>query len=39
VLSLAEAAAHPHNAARGVYGVGASGQLDASGAPRFFPLG
>ena len=39
VLSLAEAAAHPHNAARGVYGVGASGQLDAAGAPRFFPLG
>ena len=39
VLSLAEAAAHPHNAARGVYRVGASGQVDAAGAPRFFPLG
>jgi alpha-methylacyl-CoA racemase len=39
VLSLAEAAAHPHNAARGVYQVGASGQLDAAGAPRFLPLG
>jgi alpha-methylacyl-CoA racemase len=39
VLSFAEAAAHPHNAARGVYQVGASGQLDAAAAPRFFPLG
>jgi alpha-methylacyl-CoA racemase len=39
VLSLAEAAAHPHNAARGVYRVGASGELDAAGAPRFLPLG
>jgi alpha-methylacyl-CoA racemase len=39
VLSLAEAAAHPHNAARGVYRVSGSGQLDAAGAPRFFPLG
>jgi alpha-methylacyl-CoA racemase len=38
VLSLAEAAAHPHNAARGVYRVDASGQLDSAGAPRFFPL-
>jgi alpha-methylacyl-CoA racemase len=38
VLSLAEAAAHPHNAARGVYRFGPSGQLDAAGAPRFFPL-
>jgi alpha-methylacyl-CoA racemase len=40
VLSFAEAAAHPHNAARGVYRVGVSGQLDvASVAPRFLPLG
>jgi alpha-methylacyl-CoA racemase len=39
VLSLAEAASHPHNAARGVYQVDASGHLDAAGAPRFFPLG
>ncbi len=39
VLSLAEAAAHPHNAARGVYRVGPDGQLDAAGAPRFLPLG
>jgi alpha-methylacyl-CoA racemase len=38
VLSLAEAAVHPHNAARGVYRPGANGQLDAAGAPRFFPL-
>ena len=39
VLSLAEAAAHPQNAARGVFRSGASGELDASAAPRFFPLG
>ena len=38
VLSLAEAQAHPHNAARGVFSFGPSGQLDAAGAPRFFPL-
>jgi alpha-methylacyl-CoA racemase len=39
VLGFAEAAAHPHNAARGVFRLGPSGQLDAAGAPRFFPLG
>ena len=39
VLSLAEAAAHPHNAARGVYKRGPDGELDASPAPRFLPLG
>jgi alpha-methylacyl-CoA racemase len=39
VLSLAEAAAHPQNAARGFYQVGPGGQLDAAPAPRFFPLG
>jgi alpha-methylacyl-CoA racemase len=39
VLSLAEAAAHPHNAARGVFSLGPDGQLDVAGAPRFFPLG
>jgi len=39
VLSLAEAAAHPHNAARGLYEIGPNGQLDAPGAPRFSPLG
>ena len=38
VLSLAEAAAHPHNAARGVYKRGPAGELDAAGAPRFLPL-
>ena len=38
VLSLAEAAAHPHNAARGVYPLGADGQLDAAAAPRFSPF-
>jgi alpha-methylacyl-CoA racemase len=37
VLSLAEAAAHPHNAARGVYRLD-HGRLDAPGAPRFLPL-
>ena len=36
VLSLAEAAAHPHNVARGVY---QPGELDVPAAPRFFPLG
>ena len=38
VLSLDEAAAHPHNAARGVYKRGPGGELDAIGAPRFLPL-
>ena len=38
VLSLAEAAAHPHNAARGVYKCGPNGELDAASAPRFSPL-
>ena len=39
VLSLAEAAAHPHNAARGLYARRPNGELDAAGAPRFLPLG
>jgi alpha-methylacyl-CoA racemase len=39
VLNLAEAAAHPHLAARGVYQTGPGGQLDSAGAPRFLPLG
>jgi alpha-methylacyl-CoA racemase len=39
VLSLAEAAAHPHNVARGVYVRDPGGQFDAAGAPRFLPLG
>jgi alpha-methylacyl-CoA racemase len=38
VLSLDEAAAHPHNAARSVYKRGPSGELHAIGAPRFLPL-
>jgi alpha-methylacyl-CoA racemase len=38
VLTLAEAAAHPHNEARGVFKRGADGELDAGGAPRFLPL-
>ena len=38
VLSLAEAAAHPHNAARGLYAHRPNGELDAAGAPRFLPL-
>ena len=38
VLNLAEAAAHPHNAARGVYRKGAGGALEAAEAPRFGPL-
>ena len=39
VLSLAEAAAHPHNQARGIYQADASGALQLAGAPRFLPLG
>jgi alpha-methylacyl-CoA racemase len=39
VLTLAEAADHPHNAARAVYKRGPDGELDAAGAPRFLPLG
>ncbi len=38
VLSLDEAAAHPHMKARGVYKRGPDGELDAIGAPRFLPL-
>jgi alpha-methylacyl-CoA racemase len=38
VLSLAEAAAHPHMKARGVYKNGAGGALEAAVAPRFLPL-
>ncbi|MDO8774936.1 MAG: CaiB/BaiF CoA-transferase family protein [Burkholderiaceae bacterium] len=35
VLSLAEAAVHPHNVARGIYSLGAGGALEAASAPRF----
>jgi alpha-methylacyl-CoA racemase len=38
VLSLSEAAAHPHNVARRIYSVGADGAVQAAGAPRFLPL-
>jgi alpha-methylacyl-CoA racemase len=38
VLTLAEAAAHPQNAARGVYRTEPNGRLDAAEAPRFSPL-
>ncbi|MGH7211800.1 MAG: CoA transferase, partial [Acetobacteraceae bacterium] len=38
VLSFAEAAAHPHNAARGVFRRGPDGELEAESAPRFLPL-
>lgn len=39
VLGLAEAAAHPHNAARGTLRVdAATGQIHAAMAPRFAPL-
>jgi alpha-methylacyl-CoA racemase len=38
VLTLAEAAAHPQNAARGVFRAEPDGRLDAAEAPRFSPL-
>jgi alpha-methylacyl-CoA racemase len=38
VLSLAEAAAHSHNAARGVYRRGPDGELEVASAPRFMPF-
>jgi len=39
VLSIAEAATHPHNVARGTYRLGANGEVQAAGAPLFVPLG
>src|SRR6202044_1058099 len=39
VLSLVEAAAHPHMKARGVYKNGAVGALEAAVGPRFLALG
>jgi alpha-methylacyl-CoA racemase len=39
VLDFAEAAAHPHNAARGVFRQDRDGRLDAAETPRFSPLG
>ena len=38
VLTISEAAAHPHNAARGVFREGGGGRLEAAAAPRFQPL-
>lgn len=38
VLSLAEAARHPHNVARGTFGVAGSGAIDPVVAPRFSDL-
>jgi len=38
VLSLAEAARHPHNVARGIYRSGADGALEVAAAPRFEAL-
>jgi len=35
VLSIAEAAAHPHNVARGTFAVTADGAVNAAAAPRF----
>lgn len=38
VLRLAEAAAHPHNQARGTYAIDERGIITAAPAPRFLPL-
>jgi len=38
VLSLAEAARHPHNVARGIYRTDAKGDLQVAAAPRFEAL-
>jgi len=38
VLSLEEAAAHPHNVARRIYGTDPAGAVQVAGAPRFLPL-
>jgi len=38
VLTLDEAATHPHNVARGIYRVDANGAVESAGAPRFTPL-
>jgi alpha-methylacyl-CoA racemase len=38
VLSIAEAASHPHNVARSIYGVTADGVIHGAGAPRFQAL-
>lgn len=38
VLSLAEAATHPHNVARDIYAIRADGAVQVAAAPRFLPL-
>lgn len=38
VLDIAEAAVHPHNAARGIYSMAADGAVTVAAAPRFLPL-
>ena len=38
VLTLEEAAVHPHNVARGIYRTDADGNMQAAAAPRFEPL-
>lgn len=38
VLSIAEAAAHAHNVARGTYVADEAGGLQVAAAPRFRPL-
>jgi alpha-methylacyl-CoA racemase len=38
VLTLSEAASHPHNAARGVYSLSEDGTIQTHTAPRFMPL-
>ncbi len=38
VLSIEEAAGHPHNVARGIYTKGADGKIRAAPAPRFYAL-
>jgi alpha-methylacyl-CoA racemase len=38
VLNIAEAAAHPHNAARAIYSTDAAGVVHAAAAPRFAAL-
>ena len=37
VLSLAEAARHPHNVARGTFTLSDSGAVQAAAAPRYLP--
>jgi alpha-methylacyl-CoA racemase len=38
VLSIAEAVAHPHNVARGIYSVDAAGAVSVAAAPRMRPI-